>query len=235
MGAAEFMEREWDAFRRKILDDPNAYITIGGDMINNGIKSSVTNVYEETMRPREQKKLLAEHLEPLRDRIICGVSGNHEGRNDKETDQNPLYDVFCKLNIEELYRENSAYLTLRFGDKKGNSRYNPTYTGCVMHGAGGGMLIGSGANRNERFVAVTEGLDFQITHHTHKPMIFPVDRQVFDSRNGRVVDRTAWVIVGSAWLRGAGYARRKMLPPTAHCTTTIQFYGKEKEIVLTMR
>lgn len=234
IGAAEFMEREWQTYKRAILDDPNAYVIIGGDMINNGIKSSVTGPYNETMRPREQKRVLMEELTPLRDKIICGVSGNHEFRNDKEVDQNPLYDVFCKLDIEDRYRENGAFCVLRFGDQKGNSRLNPTYQMGVFHGAGGGMYIGSGANKLERFGSIIEGLDLIVTGHTHKPVSFPVGKLVFDSRNGRVVRRQFRALVATSWLDFGGYAMRKMMTLTAFCPSHATLCGTGKDIRVTM-
>ena len=234
IGSAEWMEKEWDAYKRRILDDPNAYITVGGDMINNGIKSSLTNVYEETMRPREQKARLLEELTPLRDRILCGVSGNHEARSGKEVDQNPLYDVFCKLDIEDRYRENGAFMVLRFGDKKGDSRTNPTYMGACFHGAGGGMYIGSGFNKLERFGSVLDGLDFIISSHIHKPGTIPVEKLVFDSRNGRITQKQFRVLVATSWLRYGGYGMKKMMQPTAHCPGRLHLWGDRKLMEVTM-
>lgn len=234
LGAAECMEAEWALFKRRVLDDPNAYVVIGGDMINNGIKSSVTNVYAETMRPREQKKRLVEELTPLRDRIICMTGGNHEQRTAKEADQNPMYDVACKLDLEDLYRENGCFVVLRFGEKKGNGLLNPTYTMAVLHGAGGGMYIGSGANRGERYGAVIDGLDVLITGHTHKPVTFPVGKLVFDPQNKRVTQKQFRVLVATSWLWYGDYAMRKLLPPAAHCVNWVQLHGMRKELHVTM-
>ena len=58
LGAAEHLESAWREFRTNILQDPNAYIVLAGDLINNATRSSVSNVFDETMRPREQKKLM---------------------------------------------------------------------------------------------------------------------------------------------------------------------------------
>ena len=60
LGAAEYNESAWREFRSRILEEENSYITLGGDLLNNATKSSVSNVYEETMRPREAKKLMVE-------------------------------------------------------------------------------------------------------------------------------------------------------------------------------
>ena len=234
LGAAECMEAEWALFKKRVLDDPNAYVVIGGDMINNGIKSSVTNVYEETMRPREQKRRLVEELSPLRDRIICMTGGNHERRTAWESDQNPMYDVACKLDLEDLYRENGCFVALRFGQKYGDGKRNPTYKLAVLHGAGGGMYIGSGANRGERFGAVIDGLDVLITGHTHKPVMFPSCKLVFDVQNNRVTRKQFRVVTATSWLDYGGYAMQGMMTPTAHCVSAVHLKGDRKEIRVEM-
>ena len=110
-------------------------IILGGDLLNNSLKSSVANIYEETMRPREQKRRMAEMLKPISHKILCAVNGNHERRSGKDADDDPTYDIMCKLDLEHLYRENMAFLCLRFGNKKGDGLRNPTYTFVVTHGA----------------------------------------------------------------------------------------------------
>jgi hypothetical protein len=57
----------------------------------------------------------------LKIRFFALFPGNHENRNDKEVDNNPLYDVCCKLDIEDKFRENSAFIILRIGDIEGNA------------------------------------------------------------------------------------------------------------------
>ena len=234
IGAAECMVDEWEAFLAQVAKEDDARLIIGGDMLNNGIKSSATNVYEETMRPREQKQKLTEYLKTVADKILCGVCGNHEYRSCKETDDDPLYDVFCKLDIEDKYRQNGAFVKLRFGDKAADGLKNPTYMLAALHGAGGGMYIGSSANRGERFGAVIDGLDCLITGHTHKPLTFPVAKLVFDSRNERVTQKDFRVIAATSWMRYGGYGMRRMMLPTAHKVSVLTLCGTAKRMTVTM-
>ena len=93
LGAAEHMEKEWASFCENVLSDPGVRIILVGDLINNATRNSVSNVFEETMRPREQKKMMTQMLMPLRDRILASVSGNHERRSLKDADDDPSYDL----------------------------------------------------------------------------------------------------------------------------------------------
>lgn len=234
LGAAEHQQRKWELFCQSVLESPNTYITLGGDLINNATKSSVSNVFEETMRPSEQKKLMAKMLEPLRDRILCAVSGNHERRSLKDADDDPTYDIMCKLDIEHLYRENMAFVKIQIGNQEGNGCLNPTYMLVVTHGAGGGIYTGGAVNRNERFGYVMDGVDCLIVGHVHKPFVTQPGKIKIDPHNNKVSVVPFKVVSSSAWLDYGGYAAQKMLLPSGHAAQTITLCGKKKEIKVTM-
>ena len=103
LGAAEHMESAWREFRTNILEQPNAYIVLVGDLLNNATKNSLSNVYDEVLRPREAKKQMVEMLNPLRDRILCAVSGNHERRSSRDVDDDIVYDILCKLDFQKRH------------------------------------------------------------------------------------------------------------------------------------
>lgn len=234
IGSQNILLKEWTDFKKKLLSEPNSYITIGGDMMNNGVKNSVTNIYEETMRPREQKKWLVEQLEDIKDKILCVVPGNHENRSAKEVDDNPLYDVCCKLDIEDRYRDNACFIFLRFGNikdrKTASSKKRPTYSICVLHGSGGGVLTGSAVNKNERFGMAIDGLDILIVGHTHKPVLSRPQKIFVDPFNKRISFKPFTVVTSTAWLEYGGYALRKQLLPASHSLQEIQISGTAKKV-----
>lgn len=231
VGAAEHKAAEWRKFSESVLSDPDTYIILAGDIINNGIKSSKTNSYEEVLRPRDQKRLAVEMLAPFASagKILCGVPGNHEYRSVKETDDDPFYDVMCKLDLEDLYRENMAFLKLQFGNIKGDGSRNPTYMFCVAHGNGGGST-GASVNRKEGFGYVVEGIDCLVTGHDHKPFNTFPSKIVFDPRNNKVSTKPFVVMSCSSWLDYGGYALRGMLKPSSHIPQEIIMHGREKVI-----
>ena len=234
LGAQEHMAREWKRFCDGVLNDPRAYIILGGDLVNWGLKNSVSNVYAETMRPREQKRAMAEMLEPLKDRILCAVPGNHERRGMKEADDDPTYDILCKLDLESLYRENIAFVRIQMGAQNGDGKQNPTYMLAVTHGAGGGMLSGGVINRNERMGYAIDGIDAILVGHSHRPMISQPAKIVVDAHNNRVTLKPFKVIVASSWLEYGGYAAQKMLLPTSHAAQIITLKGRKKEMRVEM-
>ena len=238
VGSEHFQKDRWEKFIAEVKKDPSIRLVIGGDMIDNGIKSSVTLPYEQTMRPREQKAYVAATLSEVRDQILCGISGNHENRSVKEVDDNPLYDVFAKLDIEDKYRENGAFLFLTFGNREEDGKQvqgkdRPFYCILVHHGAGGGVYIGSQAYKQERYGQMVEGLDILITGHTHKPLTFPAGKLVCDPQNKKVSVKEFRVVTANSWLDYGGYAFRKLLPPTASTMTEIHLCGTRKQISVT--
>lgn len=232
LGARECFEKEWEAFCKELLERKNTYIVIVGDMINNGIKTSVTNVYEETIRPRDQKIRIAKSLEPIKDRILAIVSGNHERRN-KDVDNAPLYDIACKLNVENLFRENIAFVMLRMGNRRGSGEQNPVYTFAVTHGHGSSIYTGAAATKAERFGMAIDGIDFLVVGHIHKPMNYQVGK-IRVNRQKRSVKVVPWhLVVSTSWLGYSSYAAQKMLTPTVFAMQEIRLTGGEKRICVT--
>lgn len=233
LGAAEHMTREWELFCQRVVNEPNSYLILGGDLLNNCTRSSVSNIYTETLRPREAKKIMVAMLEPLRDKILCAVSGNHERRN-RDVDNDITYDIMCKLDLEWVYRENIAFVKIQMGKPRGDGKKNPTYILTVTHGSGGGILTGGAVNRNERFGYVLDGSDALIVGHTHKPFVTQPSKIKIDAQNNRASIKPFKVVSMTSWLGYGGYAAQKMLLPTSHAPQTITLCGKRKLMTVTM-
>lgn len=239
IGSLEHNTKEWNKFIEKIKNEDNSYVILGGDLINNATRNSVSNIFDEVMRPREQKQLLVKYLEQIKDKILCAVSGNHERRSIKDADDDPTYDVMCKLGLEDVYRQNMAFLRIQMGtdkDRKQLRHKTPTYVIGVTHGAGGGIMTGSSINRNERFGYAIDGLDALIVGHTHKGAITKPSKILVDSRNNKVSFKPFTVIISQSWLNYGGYATQKMLLPASNASVDngqkILLKRKEKNITL---
>ena len=236
LGAIEHCEREWTAFLNRV-EQENAYLILAGDLLNNSTRGTrFANPFEEALRPREAKRKMVEYLEPLKDRILCVVSGNHEQRTVRESDQDITYDICARLCLEHLYRENMAFLTVSVGKRTNEDKYENTYNIVVMHGNGGGIYTGAAVNRNERFGNIIDGLDCLIAGHVHKGFISKPSKIVIDSRNARVTFKSYVVISCVSWLNYGGYAARAMLLPAKVCDPQRLFFTADhhgKRIVTT--
>lgn len=230
LGAKDCMIKSWMKFIKKLEQEPDSYITISGDMMNNSIVGSVGDVYNETMTPIEQKEFLRDSLKPIKDKILCITPGNHEYRSTKVTNDHPLYDVAFSLGIEDKYRQNGAFLCVRIGDKSKRGSSNPSYMIAVAHGAGGGRKRGSSVNRIEDFAKDMEGLDMLIVGHTHKPVTFPIEKIVLDPFKKVVKTKTVKLVVATSWVEYGDYAFRHLMSPGGYCLQEIMLNGNMKEM-----
>lgn len=231
LGAKEHMTAAWQKFCETVVNEPNTYVVLVGDLLNNGVKDSVTNVYKEVYMPSEAKRIMISMLKPLAKagKILAVTGGNHERRN-AAYDNDITYDICTCLDIEHLYRENACFVKLQFGNPNGCGTKNPTYTLCVTHGCGGGAMYGGTINRKTNFAYTIDGLDALITGHDHKPFdVFPAKIKV-DTHNNRITTKPFIVVSASAWLDYGDYALRGMLRPAATIGQTMILHRNKKQI-----
>lgn len=224
LGAKECLETDFAKFLQMAKDDESGYLILLGDLLNNGVKSSVTNVYDEVLMPGHAKQQMIEYLAPVRDKILCAVTGNHERRTLREDDMDITYDIMSQLGIEERCRRNIAFLKLQFGNPRSSRETNPQYVFACTHGAGGVL------NRNQRFADALEGIDCLCTGHSHKPMTYAMTKLRIAHAHNRVQERTVKMAVASSWLRYSGYPTAAMLPPTGRTITRIDLCGDKKHM-----
>lgn len=217
LGALEHAEQEWQSFLKRV-EQEDAYLILAGDLLNNSVRSAgFANPFDEVLRPREAKRRMVEYLKPIKDRILCVVTGNHERRTLRDDDQDLTYDICSKLDIEHLYRENIAFMCVSVGYRKSEDRPANTYTFAVTHGTGGGIYTGASVNRNERFGNVIDGLDCFVAGHVHKGTVTKPAKIIIDSRNKLVTMKHYVVVSCVPWLNFGGYAAKSMMLPSQVC------------------
>lgn len=217
LGAIEHEEEKWEAFLDSIKEEPNTYICLLGDLLNNSVRTSIANPFDEVIRPMTQKQKMTEYLEPIANKILCAVSGNHEYRTKggkAGSDQDLTYDIMCKLGIEDRYRENCAFVKLALGIRASSGEAQTSYIIAVTHGAAGGRLTGNTINRAEEFALISEGIDSLIVGHSHKGAVTRPRKVVCDPRGETVRFKDIVVISAESWMTYGGYAMRKMLKPS---------------------
>lgn len=203
-----------------VKNDPCGVVVIVGDLMNMGLKNSKSNVYEEVLSPMQQKELLYELLLPIADRIVAGCPGNHEYRAVKEVGSNPLYDVFCRLRIEDKYRENVCFVKLTVG-KQGK---NPITYGVVL-------THGSSKNKDEKWTYAVDGCDCFISGHTHLGTHQPMGKIRMDLTHNKVKTVGYQHIVVTPFQRYGGYAvRGKYMPNHLGQFQCITFDGESKRV-----
>lgn len=169
-----------------VAEKENAYALIGGDICNTALKNSKSDVYEDTMSTRDQIKLATKLFEPVKDKIIGIVDGNHERRVAKETSITPLEQFAVQLGRADYYDEIATLLFVRFGKtvNKGGlcSGRKLCYTIYMTHGFGGGSTMGANANNLSKLGDSIDA-DLIVAGHTHKGIDFPQGTWRVDPQN----------------------------------------------------
>lgn len=202
LGSKECALEAFRAFLRRVLDDPDSFIVCCGDIINNGTRDSLTNVYEELIPPSEQVQLAVELFKPLADsgKILGMVSGNHEARSRKAVDLDPTYTIACMLGIPHLCRQNMAFVRVKL--RRNGSR--DTHNLLLMHG--------KTENKKRHFSYAVEGVDAIVTGHTHNGLAEKPSRMVFTEK-GNVRMKPIVSITATSWLSYGGYGLAAMYMP----------------------
>jgi hypothetical protein len=165
VGSPFFNKEALESVIKYILSNPNVYVVVCGDLMDNGLKISKTNSYEATMQPEDQQQIVLEYLSRVADRILCIVPGNHELRTYVNAGIDPLYGVATALNLHHLYRRYCATMFVKVGkNSKGKRNF---YCIRAQHGTGGGST-GAAINNSEKTVLWTEGIDCYISGHVHR-------------------------------------------------------------------
>ena len=220
IGSKEFNLELFKQWVNVVKNDPNGAVVIIGDIMNMGLRNSKSNVYEEVLSPMQQKELCYELLLPIADKIIGGCPGNHEYRAVKEVGTNPLYDVFCRLRIEDRYRENACFIKLDVGQLRGKA---------VVYGIV--LTHGSTKTKDEKWTYGVDGCDVFISGHTHEAIHKPLSKIRMDLRNTNVKMVNYHHIVVVPFQCYGGYAiRSKYMPNSLGQFQRITFDGTSKRV-----
>ena len=230
---AEFDDTKFLGYREWILDRPNAYCIINGDVLDMATRSSIGNAFE-TIRPREQRELAIKMFEPLakEGRILAYLDGNHEARASKETDEYAGEAICHRLGIPHLYDSDGIFLFLTVGhDKsKGNAKKNRiTYTLFMLHGWTGARRIGGKANNLED-MAKSVVSDLYVASHTHQKFMFPRPVVIPETRTKTLKFKKQVFVSAGSFMEWAGYAVRKGYNPASLGSPRIRLNGTRHDI-----
>jgi predicted phosphodiesterase len=174
IGSSHYKDNELKEWVEKIKEDPYALVVIHGDIINNAIKTSVSDIYDEQLNPEQSIDKAVAIIEPIKDKIIGITSGNHEDRTYKITGIDVMKNFAYRLGKQDYYSPISNLIFLSWGDtnrKSGKAKSHICTTIYMTHGLGGGRTIGAKANQVARLANMIDA-DIYIHGHTHSPIIF---------------------------------------------------------------
>ena len=210
-----------------IRTTPNAYCILDGDLMDTAIASSIGDTYSANLQPMEQLKQCAKIFEPIKDKILGVLPGNHEGRVYK-TDGLDITEIMCaQLGIPEKYSPTTALLFIRFGKSMRNRPQ--LYTAYVTHGSGGGRREGGKVNRLADLASIVDA-DIYIHAHTHLPLVFKESFYRVSGSNSSAALVDKLFINTAASLNYGGYGDKQGYKPASKKSPVIYLDGLKRDM-----
>lgn len=215
----------------EVKTSPNTFIILNGDLMNNGTKTSVSDVYSEQMTPTEQILKLCDLLEPIKEKILVIHPGNHENRTLKNDGIDIIRLVAKQLGIEDRFSEGWWYLYLTFG--MGTKGRPIMYEITGIHGYGGGRKNGGKINNlvemSDKVIA-----DLYIMGHTHTPIMTRNTIFIPDAQHRTLVKKDKYYLMTNSFLEYGGYGETYGYTPSTTDHQEAILDGTKKRIKIIM-
>lgn len=213
-----------------VKDNDKAYAILNGDIVNNATKTSVSDSYAEELSPMEQMSTFVELFEPIKDKILCITSGNHENRTYNKEGIDITRLCARELGLEDRYSKTGAVIFLRFGDSGAHSHNRKMrYTIYCTHGSGGGRKEGAKAIRLADMASIIDA-DIYIHSHTHLPMVLKEAFYRTDICNSTITKVDKLFVNTSAALEYGGYGEAYEFKPSSTDTPVIYLCGNKRHL-----
>jgi predicted phosphodiesterase len=207
LGDASFNHKLANDTIKKIKETDNLFFTINGDMINNAIRNSVSDIYSEEMNPEEQVEKLVEMFEPIKHKLLAATSGNHCHRTYKETGIDPMkmFVKFLGFKDKDIYHPDGILLFVSFGKNKYREKVRHTVSLYLTH-------IGGTKARLINMADVVDA-DIYFRGHYHNVEIKKMDVFRTDKRYKTIRKETKTFVQNGACLKYSGYGQMKGFAP----------------------
>lgn len=213
--------------------EEDTYVIINGDIINNAIINSVSNVYNDIYTPKQQIDIISDILMPIRHKILVICEGNHEIRTAKLTNINLMEEVahriYDKATVNKIYSNEPYLLYIAFGMNQGRAERKTVYSLYGKHGMGGGKRVGSKMNHLEDMLSIINA-DIFVVGHTHVPASFRLVSNSVDYRNRKVTPKEHVFVNANAFLNYGGYGEDMGFRPTSTIYPKMFLSGFDRDV-----
>ena len=198
--------------------------------MDTAVCTSIGDTYGANLQPMEQLKQCVKIFEPIKDKILAVLPGNHENRVYK-SDGLDITELMCaQLRIPEKYSPTTALLFVRFGERSSKYHNRPMrYTIYATHGSGGGRKEGGKVNRLADLASIVDA-DIYVHAHTHLPLVFKESFFRVSEGNSSVQLVDKLFINTSAALNYGGYGDKAGFKPASKSAPVVYLSGTKREM-----
>lgn len=203
---------------KEIADNPDAYWCGMGDLMENAIVGSKSDVYLQNIPPKEQMDLIVKMLDPIKDKGLFLIAGNHEQRTMRQVGIVPEQYISVCLKIPYLDYSCLAKFSLK------KAHWPHDFTCYFHHNYGGGYTNGGKVNRADCLRKICPTADAAFSGHFHVTSRIPVTW--FEAGVQSVIRRTGYdYVTGSALRWDSSYAEEKAKPASTVEFIKVTFAG----------
>lgn len=224
LGSAECDEELFQHNLQAIKEDPLARVILNGDLLQNDLRGSTGDIYKQKYPPSKQKRIMRQYLEPIAEKILGMIGGNHDEFRTQE-DATPILDIAEWLDVP--YLEGEGLFKIPVGARPNGKPY--PYTVYCTHGSSGGRTMGAVTNALHRLGDIVLA-DVYCIGHTHKPLVFPDSYYVPDLRNNKVHKKIRYYVNTGSYQKRGMYPIIKNMRPVVLMTPKIVLSGTERKV-----
>lgn len=218
-GNEMFNAHKFNELTAHILAEPNRFVCFVGDLMENAVPNSKSDVFSQNATPREQQEFVEATFKQFGDRILAIVDGNHEfNRSTRMVGLYPLYNAACVAHLDDRYR--SAYAILDVG--LGHGRLSRG-VGFITHRAKELKTFGS--------VDALEGFDFMLCGHDHDPKDHARAHLVYNKVRRTLSIRNVEQVNSGSFLDYGGYGARSGYRPQSSKMYKLVIHAEKDRLV----
>lgn len=127
----------------KIIDfvknTENAFCVFGGDILDNATINGATNVHTSKLNPTRAMELAVKLFEPIKDKILCILAGNHDGESggrNRDSNYGPAKELAKRLGVKYYPYNVVVRVNLPLKNAKKNKHEVIPYYVFATHGSG---------------------------------------------------------------------------------------------------
>jgi len=218
LGSAQCNEDFVKQVIEEIKDNPLAKWVGMGDMMENAVVGSKSDVYTQIIPPREQMEYIVDLLTPIKDKGLFLIAGNHEQRTMRMVGLIP--EQFIALQLGLPYKGFSCLAVFQLMKSK-----TPQSFSCFFHhNYGGGYTPGGKVNKAQQPRKICPTVDATFSGHFHITSRMPMTW--YSPARTCIIKHVGYdYVTGSALEWNNSYAEEKCKPPAVTEFIKVTFIG----------
>lgn len=207
-GSPTFMPKKAMKHREYILSSPDRKVLDLGDHCESALNSSPgDSAIQQKDTPDQQSDWVAAYYEPMRDRLLGIVTGNHEDRSAREGGISIDKWLTTKLSCPWIRWE--AIISITVGDSRRGQNYTIYTRHAVSNSAKPGQVLNAMIAQSRSI----QSCDAYVFGHNHFYMYESIPTQVPDPRHNKVAVKLQHFVMGDAFMeRDTSYAEQRNFP-----------------------